>query len=455
MTTARHCLAGVSTALFLFGVAAAQNWSQRNPVAAPSARADHAMVYDSARQETVLFGGMNGGLADTWVWDGATWTQRFPAASPPPCFTHAMAYDSARQRVVLFGGAALGDTWEWDGTNWAVAATTGPAARVRHAMAFDAARQCVVLCGGNGFSDTWEWDGANWTLRATAFPTGVRSGHAMAYDPVRQRTVLFGGVSAQGIGIFGTNDTWEWNGVSWAASLTNQPPGRMSHAMAWSPALQRIVMFGGGSFTTTAWFVEFSDTWAFDGVQWQLVSVVGPPSRSRHALAFDDAHGQLVLFGGATGFTTPTLRGDTWVLGSTSAVATTYGSGCGTPPLALAPVAAARPVLGQVARALVPNAPTLAFALAVGFSNTVFGPAALPLPLDGLGMTGCFLHQSADVLGLPLNPVAAGLEFALPLPTTPTLLGVHVFLQAYGFAPGQNPAQITTSNGIDWKLGDV
>jgi hypothetical protein len=457
MHTVQRCLASVSTILLLCSGAAAQNWSQRNPPTAPSARANHAMVYDSARQEVVLFGGqgVGGALGDTWVWNGATWTQRFPATSPPSRSNHAMAYDSVRQRVVLFGGAGGGGTWEWDGTNWTAMtfAGFGPWNREGHAMAFDAARQRVVMFGGVGYGDTWEWDGANWILGATVLPGG-RDGHAMAYDPARQRTVMFGGFSLFAYGTFGMNDTWEWNG-SWAHAHPNPPPGLMDHAMAWSPALQRVVMFGG-SFRDTSGFIEYSDTWAFDGAQWaQLGTAVFPQSRSRHALAYDDVHGQLVLFGGSMGYPTPVLLGDTWVLGSKSAVATPYGAGCGIPPLALAPVAAARPILGQTARALVPNAPTPASALAIGFSNTVFGPVALPLPLDGFGLTGCFLHQSDDVVGLPLNPVAAGLEFALPLPTTPGLLGVHVFLQAYGFAPGQNPAQLTTSNGLEWKFGDV
>ena len=35
------------------------------------------------------------------------------------------------------------------------------------------------------------------------------------------------------------------------------------------------------------------------------------------------------------------------------------------------------------------------------------------------------------------------------------LLGVHIYLQAYAFAPGVNPLQIVISYGIDWLLGNV
>jgi hypothetical protein len=73
-----------------------------------------------ARASVVLFGGTRlfgpGQLfRDTWTWDGEYWTQR-QDIGPAPRAGHGMAYDSARQRTVLFGGMAangsLGDTWE-------------------------------------------------------------------------------------------------------------------------------------------------------------------------------------------------------------------------------------------------------------------------------------------------------------------------------------------------------
>ena len=63
------------------------------------------MVYDRARQRTILFGGFDGAYrGDTWAWDGIAWAELAPAASPPPRANHAMAYDSVRRRVVVFGG---------------------------------------------------------------------------------------------------------------------------------------------------------------------------------------------------------------------------------------------------------------------------------------------------------------------------------------------------------------
>jgi hypothetical protein len=49
----------------------------------------------------------------------------------------------------------------------------------------------------------------------------------------------------------------------------------------------------------------------------------------------------------------------------------------------------------------------------------------------------------------------AELELAIPVPATLSLLARHVHLQAYAYAPGQNPAEVTTSNALDWRFGDV
>ncbi|MGB3970091.1 MAG: hypothetical protein WBO45_25370 [Planctomycetota bacterium] len=385
--------------------ASAQVWNQLAPATSPQARWGHAMAYDAARQRVVLFGGFGGG--GTWEWDGTSWTQLAPAASPSGRWGHAMAYDAARQRVVLFGGgssAQLADTWEWDGTNWTqLAPAASPSARYSHAIAYDVARQRVVLFGGRNSSlvlgDTWEWDGTNWLPRFSLNYPSPRWGHAMAYDGARQRVVLFGGSPA-------IADTWEWDGTNWTQLTPSaSPSARFFHAMAYDAARQRVVLFGG----TTQVPYSFGDTW-----NW------GNP------------------------------------ITSASASATAYGAGCGSPALGLVPDANGRPLLGQVASATIVNAPTPVAAVAMGGSNQFFGPFALPVTLAGIGMPGCDLQQSADVLGLGTSPLTPStLSFSLAIPNVVSLLGVHVYLQAYAFAPGVNPLQIIVSNGIDWLLGNV
>ena len=193
--------------------------------AGPPSRNAHAMVYDSERGRTILFGGDEGNgtlFSDTWEWNGQTWTQR-SATGPAGRNMHAMAFDLQRNKTVLFAGQSangkLTDTWEFTGNlgTWSLRATNGPSARAYHAMAYDEARHQTVLFGGsdspggiNYNGETWLWDGTSWSLASATGPS-PRLLHAMAYDTARQRVVLFGGSDASGK----LADTWEWNGQSW------------------------------------------------------------------------------------------------------------------------------------------------------------------------------------------------------------------------------------------------
>ncbi|HSA29788.1 MAG TPA: right-handed parallel beta-helix repeat-containing protein [Phycisphaerae bacterium] len=196
------------------------NWTQRTPATAPPARECHGLAYDSARGVSVLFGGWgrgnSGDLSDTWEWDGNNWTQRVPATIPPSRQHHALVYDSARGVTVLFGGLHndsynMDDTWEWDGTNWTQRVpTTKPSARNCYGLAYDAARGVTVLFGGfwDVPNDTWEWDGTNWTKGTPVNVPAARFSVALTYDSRRSVTVLFGGEFAVG-GTYVLKETWE------------------------------------------------------------------------------------------------------------------------------------------------------------------------------------------------------------------------------------------------------
>src|SRR5690606_17141152 len=129
--------------------------------------------------------------------------------------SHAMVYDSARGGTLLFGGYAgvfgspdlFDETWMWNGSDWTRLDVAGPSARHSHAMAYDSARAVTVLFGGNHWmhelpvfdGETWEWDGIAWTQRTVAGPSpSPRHNHTMAYDAARGVTVLFGGYTEAG-----------------------------------------------------------------------------------------------------------------------------------------------------------------------------------------------------------------------------------------------------------------
>ena len=152
------------------------------------------MAYDSARGVTVLFGGYayDGGSqyhGDTWEWDGASWTQ-LSTGGPSPRRSHAMVYDTARGVTVLFGGFYYsggshyyGDTWEWDGATWTSVPGSAPPAQSGHVMAYDTAKPayCASSTAGPGESfyiddfgvwqDVWQPGGtSNWCIKAFTIP---------------------------------------------------------------------------------------------------------------------------------------------------------------------------------------------------------------------------------------------------------------------------------------------
>ncbi len=137
-----------------------------------------------------------------------------------------------------------------------------------------------------------------------------------------------------------------------------------------------------------------------------------------------------------------------------TATATTYGTGCGTPALDLTPTA--NPIMGATAGATITNAPTSVGGVSMGLSDTYLGGLPiLPLDLTSIGMAGCELLQSNELFGLPVTPLTSStMQFDQAIPNQGALLGVHVYLQAYCLAPGENPLQIIASNGIDWLIGN-
>jgi hypothetical protein len=317
---------GFAVGLAVLSAAAAQaqtvEWVQR-VVSGPSARERHAMAYDSARGQTVLFGGDPGaGFAnDTWLWNGTAWTLA-STTGPSPRVLTAMAFDSARGVTVLFGGYTFegqpnAETWEWNGTTWTQRAVTGPSVRYNHAMAYDSARGVTVLYGGRplggGFSDeTWEWDGNLWTFRGNA-PGGLgpRESHGMAFDSARAVTVVWGGACC-GYG----REPWEWNGSTWTVrSVPGPTEGRQFAPLAYDSARGVSVTFSGQFATDT-------DVWEWSGAGvgfWNRRAITGPAARWLHPIAYDSGRGVTVLFGG-THLVTGARLGDTWELCTAPAV---------------------------------------------------------------------------------------------------------------------------------------
>jgi len=239
-----------------------------------------------------------------------------------------MAYDAADKRVVLFGGRVptapgtpwtpLGDTWTWDGSDWhRESPSASPSARYKAVVSYDLQRNVVILFGGAGrpnefFYDTWAWNGTTWKLLSSVMPPGFHGTvDALAYDETRQASMFFafpGGVAAE-------QSMWFFDGTTWTRErLTPSTLPLDGQAMAYDEALGQIVEFGGedaagaGSSRTAR-----SDTWGWNAHSWMRIqSGPPPPARLLASMAYDSARHKLLIFGGLDGENR--ALGDTWTL---------------------------------------------------------------------------------------------------------------------------------------------
>ncbi|MFX0093854.1 MAG: Kelch repeat-containing protein [Candidatus Hodarchaeota archaeon] len=257
------------------------SWTNLNPTTKPTLRTDAAMVYDSANQRIILFGGyeVNKDLQDTWIYDYSSnqWTEVFPVTTPPVRKSHSMIYDAVNQKVILFGGYGaadrlLNDTWAYDYTSnsWTeLLPPSSPIARYGHTMIYDAVNQKVILFGGNTWNagyqhDTWAYDYTTntWIELTPTIKPDVRYWHAMTYDSSNQKAILFGGYRLINSELIFYNDTWtydyttnEWN----QTAPTSQPPARNVHSLVYDSVNEKVILFGGHNQT-----VPLGDTWAYD-----------------------------------------------------------------------------------------------------------------------------------------------------------------------------------------------
>lgn len=353
------------------------SWTEQHPTTSPPARSRHGLSYDSARDEIVLFGGALGsGMRDTWVWDGATWIERNPNSSPSEGYYGiAMSYDSTRAETVAHVDIGFGkdETWTWDGQTWIKQPAVLPPARFFPVMAFDAARGKTVLFGGYERDDTWLWDGTGWTgvprtrpaaptspktayhaASATVLHLGVadtecapnvpcpstwtwdgrswkeehpaisptfRNSPGMAYHAGTTSVVLFGGGELQpDFNPITLNDTWLWNGLTWAQQYPVTSPSKRSvFTMAEDIERGQVVVFGGLATEEVAGSprsVSLADTWTWDGTNWtQRYPINSPPDRGYASMAYDERRKQVVLFGGikVLGAGNYITLSDTWI----------------------------------------------------------------------------------------------------------------------------------------------
>jgi hypothetical protein len=154
-------------------------------------------------------------------------------------------------------------------------------------------RRLLVLTSARDTNAEMLWGGANgsWALVAGASPPARELGGA-AYDTRRKTLVLFGGIPNGGGGRLG--DTWEWDGREWREMSGRAPGPRSHHMLAFDEARGVVVMYGGGASDRAL----ASDTWEWNGSTWKQVATEGPGTRAHFAMVYDAAHRRVIVHGG-------------------------------------------------------------------------------------------------------------------------------------------------------------
>ncbi len=289
---------------------------RRYPETSPSGRQAHAMVYDSKREQIVLFGGRNAQteLNDTWVYEHNEWHQVETADAPLGRVFAGAAYDSARDRILLYGGQRLSDDkktildltdlWEFDGENWTRIFDNGPQIR-KPIMAYDAKRNQVVMLGHNELFETsmFVYDAAEHAFKSVTPATLTCANEAgLTYAPDLEKVVLVGGVctSSDPAKISPiVDDVWAWDGTDWAKLPVTTAVGRgLNQAVMYDTTQKELVVFGGAfAFTTTAqsttyfYKPEANDFFVLD-------DTTSPSPRSLFSMVTDPVNNTVWLLGG-------------------------------------------------------------------------------------------------------------------------------------------------------------
>jgi hypothetical protein len=231
---------------------------------------DFSAVYDSARNEIVVFGGQyyspfgSADIDHTYTFDGTSWSRKRVETSPPPREEAAMVYDSLREKVVLYGGSFGNDCWLWDGTSWTETLSPDPNTFFnRYAMAFDNARGETILVVKRAFSstvvETWSFDGATWTEKLPATIPQAHNNMVMSFDETLQQIILLIRVDASSF------ETWTWNGSDWTQVITDPVNIEVQSGQ---------MAFDGRTGTTV--YLGYNGNFTFNGTTWAPLENVPP-----------------------------------------------------------------------------------------------------------------------------------------------------------------------------------
>jgi hypothetical protein len=229
----------------------------------------------------------------------------------------SVADDPATHSVVLFGGVDTPDTtWLWDGRRWSsVTPAHSPQARSGAAVAYDPATRLLMLYGGQGddvgatqFNDTWAWNGVTWARLDSGGTSGPFPGDdgAMAWDAARDEMVL-----TTSAGSLTNVETWTWNRTRWERDLAgNLAAVAYGATLAYDPESRDVLLVAAAATN-----FEETSTFDWDGSAWHSLITNGP---SLDGVAPDEEANGLVGCGSATYSPSFELQASCWEWGTST-----------------------------------------------------------------------------------------------------------------------------------------
>lgn len=260
----------------------------------PLARSQHAMAYDTQRDEVLLFGGYVGSsftYGDTWILDlgSEAWTRVQPATTPTARAGSVAVFDTVAAGYVMFAGAEeppaaelpLAETWLFDPDlgDWRQAVTStvpilvseGHPTLFELAMVYDdPAERSMLLVAGES---TWSFasDSEQWTRVDSGHTQGLGADYmtAAAFDRAGRVTVAYGGAPVER-----TAATWRYDARDdlWSELAGTTPGPLANHAMAYDATTDAVYLFGGAAAVLVLDGVPpvSNQMWTLTDQGWQL-----------------------------------------------------------------------------------------------------------------------------------------------------------------------------------------
>lgn len=242
----------------------------------PLGRRGHALVYDEASRNLLMFGGvaqMKSGsdtvLFDMWRWANGKWStinSKCPVKEP------RAVYDPNAKRVLVYGDASdplhptnsydkqKFELWEFKDGKWKRFSDKGPTAGMFPLAYNTKDKSLSILQWSESNLVLWEWKKNAWHTRefSSGFPP-FRSKYAFSYSSTDNALLVFGGVDSKRELL---GDFWKFDGKRWTQIQSNSIPSPRA-SLRLLDAGDRMMLYGGSTksgLTNELW--EFkNNTW--------------------------------------------------------------------------------------------------------------------------------------------------------------------------------------------------